>query len=262
VGESQSSNNTGGVRERVTIREAATLLGVHPNTVRNRVKAEVYSAQKVVTERGETWMIDRDSLTAHALSTDPQQPVGRVPALPQEALQKLAGGIVREVGIAQDPEHGARLEASKLRMEAAKTQLLLSSGSLVGMAAVAGVLPTTNRLQYLWLAVFTIGASAVFAFMHMADVAKAVAAQGPPADNLAQLGPGALAAGLLAFGCYICYNVPLRPGEWPYGWSRDQVVLYSVVAAVVGLAIILPTMRSLGRRRGSRMVEAGREPSA
>jgi len=261
VGERQSTDNTGGVTERVTIREAATLLGVHPNTVRNRVKGEVYSAEKVVTERGETWMIDRDSLTTNALSSYPQQAVGMVTALPQEALQELARGVVREAGIAQDPEHGARLEASKLRMEAAKTQLLLSFGSLVGIAAVVGVLPTTNRSQYLWLGILTIGASAVFAFMHMADVARAVATQRPHADYLAPFGPGVLAAGLLAFGCYVCYNTRLGPTEWPFGWSRDQTVVYSVIAAVVGPAILIPTMRSLGRRRRRRTVEAGRDPS-
>ncbi len=35
--------------ERVTIAEAAAMLGVHPNTVRNRLKAEVYRAGKVVS---------------------------------------------------------------------------------------------------------------------------------------------------------------------------------------------------------------------
>jgi hypothetical protein len=245
----------------ITIREAATLLGVHPNTVRNRVKAEVYSAEKVLTERGETWMIDRASLIPSALPSDSQQAVGRASALTQGALQKLAREIVREAGIAQGPEHWARLEASKLWIETAKAQLLLSAGSLVGMAAVVGLLPTTNRLQYLWLAVLTIGASAVFAFMHMADVAKAIAAQRPPGDYLAQFGPGALAASLLAFGCYVCYNIPLGPTEWPFGWSRDQVVLYSVIAAVVGPAILLLTLRSRGRRRLSRTVEVGRDPS-
>ena len=32
---------------RVTIAEAATLLGVHPNTVRNRVRDGTYKAEKV-----------------------------------------------------------------------------------------------------------------------------------------------------------------------------------------------------------------------
>jgi hypothetical protein len=46
-------------RDRITIREAAPLIGVHPNiNVRNRLKTDVYRGEKVATERGETWMID------------------------------------------------------------------------------------------------------------------------------------------------------------------------------------------------------------
>jgi hypothetical protein len=50
VGERPDANNAGRVEGRVTIAEAATLLGVHPNTVRSRVKAKMYRAEKVVTE--------------------------------------------------------------------------------------------------------------------------------------------------------------------------------------------------------------------
>ncbi len=48
--------------EYVTIAEAATLLGVHRNTVRNRVKAGRYKAHKLVTPQGETYALRRDSL--------------------------------------------------------------------------------------------------------------------------------------------------------------------------------------------------------
>jgi excisionase family DNA binding protein len=41
-------------KQRITIREAATLLDVHPNTVRNRIKDGAIQAEKVVTERGPT----------------------------------------------------------------------------------------------------------------------------------------------------------------------------------------------------------------
>ena len=40
-------------RDRITIREASSLIGVHPNTVRNHLKV----GETVVTERRETWMI-------------------------------------------------------------------------------------------------------------------------------------------------------------------------------------------------------------
>jgi excisionase family DNA binding protein len=52
-------HNTG---DWVTIEEASRLLGVHRNTVRNRVKAGRYKAHKVVTPQGETVMIERESL--------------------------------------------------------------------------------------------------------------------------------------------------------------------------------------------------------
>ena len=42
--------------EALTIRQAATLLGVHANTVRNRIKSGRYQADKVVTEHGETYL--------------------------------------------------------------------------------------------------------------------------------------------------------------------------------------------------------------
>jgi chloramphenicol 3-O-phosphotransferase len=58
-GGQQDANSGGGANEGITIAEAAALLGVHPNTVRNRVKAGMYEAEKVFTENGQTWMIDR-----------------------------------------------------------------------------------------------------------------------------------------------------------------------------------------------------------
>jgi hypothetical protein len=78
VGEAPEANNTGREVERVTISEAATLLNVHPNTVRNRVEAGIYRAEKCITERGPTWMIDRDSLTTNTLANDSQQLLNRV----------------------------------------------------------------------------------------------------------------------------------------------------------------------------------------
>ena len=52
--------------ECLTIAEAARLVGVHRNTVRNRIKAGQYRAHKVVTPQGETYAIERASLgTAH-----------------------------------------------------------------------------------------------------------------------------------------------------------------------------------------------------
>jgi hypothetical protein len=98
------ADNAGGDIERVTIAEAADLLGCHPNTVRSRVKAGMYRAEKFHTENGPTWFIERDSLTDSAPTSAPQQLTGGVPAAQQEAIQELARTIVREAGIARDPE--------------------------------------------------------------------------------------------------------------------------------------------------------------
>jgi hypothetical protein len=93
--------------ERVTIAEAAALLGCHPNTVRSRVKTGIYRAEKFHTENGPTWMIERESLTTNAPTTARQQGVSGVPALQQEALQELARQIVRQSRLSSDPEQEA-----------------------------------------------------------------------------------------------------------------------------------------------------------
>ena len=48
--------------EYLSIAEAATLLGVHRNTIRNRLQAGRYKAHKVVTSQGTTYAIERASL--------------------------------------------------------------------------------------------------------------------------------------------------------------------------------------------------------
>jgi hypothetical protein len=87
---------------RVTITEAATLLGVHPNTVRSRVKAGVYDAEKVSTEYGLTWMIDRNSLINNALPRDsqltPSQTVNLEVSTPTEIVQDLLRPFVEDLG--------------------------------------------------------------------------------------------------------------------------------------------------------------------
>jgi transcriptional regulator with XRE-family HTH domain len=60
----KGADNAGGAIERVTIAEAAALLGYHPNTVRYRVMSGMYRAEKIDTDNGLTWMIERESLTA------------------------------------------------------------------------------------------------------------------------------------------------------------------------------------------------------
>ncbi len=87
---------------RVTITEAATLLGVHPNTVRGRVRAGIYDAEKVTTEHGLTWMIDRDSLINPPLPRDsqqlPSQMVNPTVSTPTEIVQDLLRPFVEDLG--------------------------------------------------------------------------------------------------------------------------------------------------------------------
>ena len=121
MGEDQNPNNLGGAKERVTIREASTLLGVHPNTVRNRVKAGMYKAEKVHTERGETWMLDRNSLITNTPTSASQQLVSQQAAgLVQELLRPFVNelGEVREqLGAERALRQQAERERDELRQE-------------------------------------------------------------------------------------------------------------------------------------------------
>lgn len=105
--------------DRLTIAEAATLLGVHKNTVRNRIKDGTYKAEKVITERGETYLIERKSLltnlTTNTLSSASQQLVN--PA-PMEFVQELLRPFVSELGDVRE-ELGAERARRQLAEERA-----------------------------------------------------------------------------------------------------------------------------------------------
>jgi FtsZ-binding cell division protein ZapB len=121
VGEVPEANNAGRGVDRVTISEAATLLNVHPNTVRNRVRAGIYRAEKVLTERGPTWMIDRDSLTTNTPTNDTQQLVSqRAVDFAQELIRPFVNelGEVREqLGAERARREQAERERDELRRE-------------------------------------------------------------------------------------------------------------------------------------------------
>jgi hypothetical protein len=114
VGEAPEANNAGRGGERVTISEAATLLKVHPNTVRNRVRAGIYRAEKVLTERGPTWMIDRDSLTTNTPTNDSQQLVSQ---RSMDFAQELIRPFVNELGEVRE-----QLGAERARREQAERE--------------------------------------------------------------------------------------------------------------------------------------------
>jgi excisionase family DNA binding protein len=94
---------SGSVSDTLTISEAATFLGVHKNTVRNRIKDGTYEAEQVVTERGPTYFIKRESilntLTTNTLSS-PSQEHGTAIVNPQSLafVQELLRPFVNEVG--------------------------------------------------------------------------------------------------------------------------------------------------------------------
>jgi excisionase family DNA binding protein len=86
-------------RDALTIRQAAALLGVHPNTIRNRVKARTYAADKVQTENGETYLIPRSELARDSTANNLVRPTQSQP-LPdvREAMQAMLEPFVRELG--------------------------------------------------------------------------------------------------------------------------------------------------------------------
>jgi hypothetical protein len=256
VGERQDANNAGGVRERVTIAEAATLLGVHPNTVRNRVKAGTYRAEKVVTERGPTWMIDRDSLTTNAPPSDSQQLVGRVPHEAQAALQVLAREIVREAGIAQDPAREAELAGNKLALEAARTQVIVAAGLLVGMAAVVGILPGGSLASPLLYIAFALVLISIFAGISaMYEIATRTSRSEGLVGGWWTWGSSAwFIVGLSAFITFVLLNSPM--GSAP-GAPSGQLSYWLVVlgAGIVGWLASLLLRAYLAYLSGRRQPE-------
>ena len=98
-----ASSQSGSVGDTLTIAEAAAFLGVHKNTVRNRIKDGIYEADQVVTERGPTYFIKRESilnnLTTSTLSSA-SQGHGTAIVNPQSLafVQELLRPFVNELG--------------------------------------------------------------------------------------------------------------------------------------------------------------------
>jgi excisionase family DNA binding protein len=127
VGEDRTEgHNSGSLTDRLTISEAATLLGVHKNTVRNRIKDGTYEAETVVTERGPTYFIKResilDNLTTNTLSRGSQELVS-----PQamEFVQELLRPFVTELGQVREQlgAERARREMAEERAAALEVEL-------------------------------------------------------------------------------------------------------------------------------------------
>jgi excisionase family DNA binding protein len=116
VGEGQDTNKIGRGGDRLTIAEAAALLGVHKNTVRNRIKNGAYRAEMVQTERGPTYLIDRESLLTN-LSTNTLSSASQELVDPRamEFVQELLRPFVSELGEVRE-----ELGAERLRRQIAE----------------------------------------------------------------------------------------------------------------------------------------------
>src|SRR5215213_7489194 len=120
VGEDRTyAHSGGGGADRLTIAEAAALLGVHKNTVRNRIKNGLYRSEMVQTERGPTYLIERESLltnlTTNTLASASQELVSQQA---MEFVQELLRPFVSELG-----EIREELGAERVRREMAESTL-------------------------------------------------------------------------------------------------------------------------------------------
>ena len=118
------------VEEALTIRQAATLLGVHPNTVRNRIKSGRYQADKAITDHGETYLIPRselakDSPTNSLASPPPIQEASQSLPDVREAMQAMLAPFVRELGEVREElgREKERRERAEERIEELERQL-------------------------------------------------------------------------------------------------------------------------------------------
>jgi hypothetical protein len=120
--EHREVNNDDALQGMVTIREAATLLGVHPNTVRKRVKAGVYEAEKASTEHGVTWMVHRNTLLNTPPTRDtqltPSHTVGSLETTPEALVQGLLRPFVEDLGRVRE-----ELGAERVRREQAEEKV-------------------------------------------------------------------------------------------------------------------------------------------
>jgi excisionase family DNA binding protein len=120
VGEDRTdAHSVGRGGDRLTIAEATALLGVHKNTVRNRIKNGSYRAEMVQTERGPTYLIERESLLTN-LSTNTLSSASQelVSTQAMEFVQELLRPFVSELG-----EIREELGAERARREMAETTL-------------------------------------------------------------------------------------------------------------------------------------------
>src|SRR5215212_5989853 len=116
----------------VTVGEAARILGVHRNTVHNRIKTGRLKAHKVVESDREVYRIERDSLdavrpSAQGRTLDAQQrttPGEDVVRLLMQRMEEIAQGYALELGDVREQlgEERARRQHTEDRVEAAEQE--------------------------------------------------------------------------------------------------------------------------------------------
>jgi excisionase family DNA binding protein len=137
-----------GEPETLTIKQAAALLGVHPNTVRNRIKSGMYKAEKVITEHGETFMLSRSEF-------EKRTPTNTVPSalhtqpLPivREIMQSVLEPFVRELGEVREElgRERERREQAERRVEELERQLEPPKSPTPPPEASEGTTPQPER---------------------------------------------------------------------------------------------------------------------
>ena len=114
--------------DRLTIAEAAALLGVHKNTVRNRIKNGSYRAEMVQTERGPTYLIERESLltnlNTNTLSSASQELVSHQA---MEFVQDLLRPFVSELGEVREELGAERAQRQRAEQRAAALEAELEA---------------------------------------------------------------------------------------------------------------------------------------
>jgi excisionase family DNA binding protein len=118
------THNADSLQDRLTIAQAAQLLGVHKNTVRNRIKDGTYRAEKILTERGETYFIDRKHLlqahgntSGNTSNTNTLSSASQQSSIPTgvEVARELLRPFIEELGTVRE-----QLGAERARREIAE----------------------------------------------------------------------------------------------------------------------------------------------
>jgi excisionase family DNA binding protein len=152
MGEGRSeAHSVGRDKDSLTIAEAATLLGVHKNTIRNRIKNGTYKAETVVTERGPTYVIERSSLLTN-LNTNTLSTASQDIVSPQgmEFFQELLRPFVSELGEVREElgAERARREIEQERREIAEQRATIAEARAADLEAKLGNLEPTADPNY------------------------------------------------------------------------------------------------------------------